>query len=105
MEYLNKIELQGIVGNARTQKIGYIEMARFSVATDYCYENKAGEKITETTWHQVVVFQNDRNPDLSIITKGARVSVTGRLRNNKYTDRDGNERTSIEILANQVTIL
>ena len=49
MEQLNRIELRGIVGNARIQNIGDTEMARFSVATDHAFKNRSGEAVIETT--------------------------------------------------------
>ena len=45
MEQLNRIELRGIVGNARIQNIGDTEMARFSVATDHAFKNRSGEAV------------------------------------------------------------
>ena len=99
MEQLNSVILRGIIGNARIQNIGDTEMARFSVATDHAYKNRSGEAVIETTWHQVTAFKNDKMPDLSSLVKGAGVEVKGRLRNNRYTDSNGVERTMTEILA------
>ena len=86
MEQLNSVILRGIIGNARIQNIGDTEMARFSVATDHA-------------------FKNDKMPDFSTLVKGAGVEVKGRLRNNRYTDSNGVERTMTEILASQVSVL
>jgi len=44
-------------------------------------------------------------PDFSTLVKGAGVEVKGRLRNNRYTDSNGVERTMTEILASQVSVL
>ena len=103
MEQLNQVIIRGIIGNARIQKIGDTEMVRFSVATDYAFRNRSGEAVIETTWHLVTAFKGDRMPDFSTLTKGAGVEVKGRLRNNRYTDSNGVERTTTEILANQIT--
>lgn len=105
MEQLNKVELRGIVGNARVQSIGDTEMVRFSVATDYAFSDKAGNNIIETTWHQVTAFKGDRMPDFSKLARGAKVEVEGRLRNNKYMAPDGEERTSVDILASRINLL
>lgn len=105
MEQLNKVELRGIVGNARVQDIGNSQMIRFSVATDHFFRDKNGGIVAETTWHQVVAFKNDSMPDLSAIVRGTGVEVVGRLRNNRFADSNGNERTVTEILASSISIV
>lgn len=102
MEQLNKVELRGVIGNIRVQNIGDTQMARFSVATDYAFKNRRGAAIIETTWHAVIAFQSDKMCDLSELQRGSRVYVLGRLRNNRFTDWNGVERTVTEILANEV---
>ena len=87
------------------QNIGDTEMARFSVATDHAFKNRSGEAVIETTWHQVTAFKSDRMPDFSALVKGAGVEVKGRLRNNRFTDSNGVERTVTEILASQVSVI
>ena len=105
MEQLNSVTLRGIIGNARIQNIGDTQMARFSVATDHAYKNRSGEHVVEVTWHQITAFKNDKMPDFSTLVNGAGVEVKGRLRNNRYTDSNGVERTMTEILASQVSVL
>ena len=105
MEQLNSVTLRGIIGNARIQTIGDTEMARFSVATDHAFKNRSGEAVIETTGHQVTAFKNDRMPDFTALVRGAGVEVKGRLRNNRYTDSNGVERSITEILASQVSVI
>ena len=105
MEQLNSVTLRGIIGNARIQNIGDTEMARFSVATDHAFKNRSGEAVIETTWHQVTAFKSDKMPDFSTLVRGAGVEVKGRLRNNRYTDSNGVERSVTEILASQVSVI
>ena len=105
MEQLNQVIIRGIIGNARVQNIGDTEMARFSVATDYIFKNRAGEQVCETTWHQVVAFKNNRMPDFSGLVRGAGVEVSGRLRNNRYTDANGVDRATTEVLAKDIKLV
>lgn len=105
MEQFNKVHIRGIVGNARIQVFGDTELARFSVATDRVFKNRSGEAVVETTWHSVTAFKNDRLPDFAGLVKGARVEVKGRLHNNRYTDQEGIERSTVEILANEITFV
>lgn len=105
MEQLNSVQLRGIVGNARIQDIGETQMIRFSVATDHAYKTSGGDMVVETTWHLVVAFKNDNMPDFSTIVRGVGVEVKGRLRNKRYTDANGIERTTTEILANSISLV
>ena len=78
---------------------------RPAIRTDHIFKNRSGEAVCETTWHQVTAFKNDKMPDFSTLVKGAGVEVRGRLRNNRYTDSNGVERTMTEILASQVNVI
>lgn len=98
---LNRIELRGVVGNARTTKVGDSEITRFSVATDYFFKNKSGEAVVETTWHSVSAWDKG----LSELKRGDKVEVVGRIRNTRYTDSEGMERTSTEVIASEVKVL
>ena len=49
MEQINRIELIGIIGNARIQTIGNTKAARLSIATNYAYRSQSGEAVIETT--------------------------------------------------------
>ena len=105
MEMLNQVHVRGIVGNARVQKIGDTELVRFSVATDHAYTNRHGEKVVEVTWFNCVAFQSVKMPDFTTIVRGAGVEVKGRLRNYRFTDANGAERTMMEVLASEITVL
>ena len=104
MEQLNKVQLRGIVGNATIRNIGETQMIRFSVATDHAYNSNGDDMVVETTWHQVTAFKNDKMPDFSAIVRGVGVEVNGRLRNQRYTDSNGIERTTTEIFANNISL-
>ena len=98
---LNRIELRGVVGSARTMKVSESEVTRFSVATDYFFKNKEGEAVVETTWHSVMAWDKG----LSELKRGDKVEVVGRIRNTRYTDSEGMERTSTEVVASEVKVL
>ena len=105
MEQLNKIEIQGIVGNVRIQDVADSKVANFSVATNYAYKSKDGGIIIETTWHNVVAWEGDSIHGIDQLKKGSSVRVCGRLRNRKYLASDGSERTTCDILAGSLKIL
>lgn len=104
MEQLNKVELRGIVGNARTQNVGGQSVTRFSVATDYMYKATDGTPVVETTWHNCTAW-SDKCPSATELKRSDGVHLTGRLRMNRFVGTDGTERTSTEIFVNSLEIL
>ena len=102
MEQLNRVELRGIVGNIRILQVNNKRVARISVATDYFNENRQGEKVCETTWHNVIIWEEKSSVALDEIQRGDGVYIQGRLRNTRYTDAHGVERTIVEIIGNKL---
>lgn len=104
MEHINRIEIAGQVGSARTSEIGGRTLIRLSVATNYIYNGHDGMVIVETTWHNVSYWLPE-GEDASTYTKGAHIRITGRLRNQRYTASDGTERSTCEIVANTLELI
>ena len=104
MEHINRIEIQGLVGNVRTNEHNGTKVANFSVATDILYKTRDGA-VSETTWHNVVAWEGKDMPDVHRICKGMPVNVIGRVRTSKSTGIDGSERIFHEVLASKVRIL
>lgn len=102
MEQLNRVQLRGIIGTVRTTNISGSLCARFSVATNYAYKAKDGTAVIETTWHNVSAFSSDKSCDLSSLSKGDKVEVTGRITNQRYVGEDGVDRTCCEVRASSV---
>ena len=102
-EFLNRIEIQGIVGAVYLNKVGNTSVLRFSVLTEHTYKGNDGSVIVDSTWHNVTCWQGDGLRDPSSINKGDAVNVKGRLRTYRFADSDGNERVAQEIFANSVT--
>ena len=102
MEQLNRIELRGYVGSARTTNIGGKAMTRLSVATSCAYKSNDGSVMIETTWHNVVAWESDTTKECLDIQKGDTVFVCGRIKTSNYTCSDGMTRTSTEVVANEV---
>lgn len=74
----------------------------FSVATKHRYKDAAGEWKDNTTWHNVVLWGNEKlGPYL---TKGKSVTVKGRIDNRSYDDRDGQKKYISEIVADDVVL-
>jgi len=105
MEFLNQIELRGIVGNVRINKVYNTKCANISLLTEYSYHSKDGGLVIDTVWHNVTAFESEKCKDLESITKGSKLFVKGRVKYRRYIGSDGNERTICEINAQEIQIL
>ena len=103
----NKVQLIGNLGNA--PEIKSIEsgkkMARFSIATNENYRNAKGEKVTETTWHNLVAWGKVAELAEKFLQKGTEVVIEGKLINRSYTDKDGNKKYISEVQVNELLLL
>jgi single-strand DNA-binding protein len=100
MSSLNRVMLIGSLGRdpeIRTLNSGE-RVANFSVATSERWK-KDGEQKEKTEWHNVVVF-NDGLATIceKYLKKGSKVYIEGAIQTRKWTDKDGNERYSTEIV-------
>lgn len=102
MEHINRIELQGRIGTVRTNVVNGSKVANFSLATEYLYKSRDAGAVSETTWHNVVVWENRDMPDIDRIKVGMPVYVAGRLRASRYTAADGKEKTFYEVMAQKM---
>ena len=102
MASLNKVQIIGRLGRdpeARATQSG-LTVSNFSVATTY--KSKQGE---ETEWFKVTFFDRLAEVCNQYLAKGSLVYVEGRLRTNKYTDRDGIERYQTEVVGERMQML
>jgi len=103
----NKVQLIGNLGNA--PEIKSIEsgkkMARFSIATNENYRNAKGEKVTETTWHNLVAWGKVADLAEKFLQKGTEVVIEGKLINRSYTDKDGIKKYISEVQVNELLLL
>ena len=84
----------------------------FNVATDRVYNDRSGQKVSETTWFRVSVFGKSAENANQFLSKGKMVLVEGRLRvdpksggPSTYTRQDGTVGASFELIANTVRFL
>ena len=94
MEFLNKIEIAGVVGRANLTPCGPTTVCNFSVMTEYCYKGNDGGVVVDTLWLSVTACgPKPQWPDLSQIQKGSKVHIIGRFRAKRYVDNSGCDRT------------
>ena len=103
----NKVQLIGNLGNAPEVKNteNGKKLARFSMATNESYRGRTGEKITETTWHNIVAWGKVADIAEKFLTKGKEVAIEGKLINRSYTDKDGIKRYITEIQVNELLLI
>lgn len=109
MGSVNKVILLGNLGKDPEIKNleGGVKVASFSIATTEQFRDKSsGEKREQTEWHNIVAWRNlADNVEKSELRKGDRVYIEGKIRTRKWTDKDNNPRTTMEIVADTFTIL
>ncbi len=104
---VNKVILIGNLGS--DPEVRYLDggsvVARFNIATSETYTNKSGEKIEQTEWHRIELWNALAKVAEKYLRKGNQVYVEGKIRTENWTDKEGQARTSISILANTMTML
>jgi single-strand DNA-binding protein len=108
MASVNKVILVGNCG--RDPEIRYLPsgqaVANVSIATSSRRKDKnTGESIEDTQWHRVTFY--DRLAEIAgeYVKKGQPVYVEGRLKYGKYTDKDGIEKNTVDIIATEMQLL
>jgi len=104
---LNKIMLIGNLGRDPDLQVTSdgTPYTRFSLAVNRTYKAQTGEKKEETEWFQIVAWRQLAENCERYLHKGSKVYVEGRLTQRKYTDKNGIERTAVEVNATDVQFL
>ncbi len=105
---VNKVILVGNLGNdpeTRTLNNGG-SVTTISVATSESWRDKqTGENVERTEWHRVKFFNRLAEIAAEYLRKGSQVYIEGSIRTDKYTDKEGIERYSTDIIANEMQML
>lgn len=107
MAGVNKVILVGFLGQdptVRYTKAGQA-VASFSIATTEKYTKKDGEKVEQTEWHRIVAWGKLGEICGEYLNKGSQVYIEGKLQTRDWDDKDGNKRSTTEIVANIMTML
>lgn len=104
---VNKVILVGNLG--KDPELRYTPsgaaVANFSIATTENYKDRDGNKQTKTEWHNIVVWRQLAEVCGKYLHKGKQVYIEGKLQTRKWQDRDGNERYTTEVVADQMQML
>lgn len=105
MAYLNRIEIIGNIGNdAEVKTVGDVSVVTFSVACTDKYKDAQGQMQQQTTWFSCDLWRRQTGI-AQYLKKGTQVWIAGRMRCDKYTDRQGVERTSWSIRVESIELL
>jgi single-strand DNA-binding protein len=104
---MNKIMLIGNLG--RDPEMNYTPdgtaVAKFSLAVSRTTKSAAGERLQETEWFNIVAWRQLAETCSTYLKKGQKVFIEGRLATRKYTDKNGIERTAIDVIASEMEFL
>ncbi len=103
----NKVQLIGNLG--QEPEIVNLEsgkkLAKFSIATNDYYYNKAGDKITDTQWHNIVAWGKTADIIEKYVNKGQEIALEGKLTSRSYEDPEGKKRYITEVVCNELLML
>lgn len=104
---VNKVILIGNLGS--DPEVRYLEsgsaVAKFNIATTETYTNKNGERVDNTEWHRIELWEGLAKVAEKYLKKGNQVYIEGRIRTDTWTDKEGQQRTGVTIRANSMTLL
>ena len=107
MASVNKVILLGNLGRDPETRYttGGDAVTNLSIATSEQWKDKSGEKQERTEWHRVVLFGRQAEIAGEYLKKGRSVYIEGRLQTRKYTDKDGVEKYSTEVVADRMQLI
>ena len=107
MAGVNKVILVGNLG--KDPEVRYLDngvaVANFSLATTENYKNKEGERVSQTEWHNIVLWRGLAEVAEKWLKKGSSIYIEGKIKTRKWEDKEGNSRYTTEILVDNMTML
>jgi single-strand DNA-binding protein len=104
---VNKVILVGRLGKdpeTRYTSSGQA-VCNFSMATDETYKDRAGERQKRTEWHRIVVWGKQAEIAQQYLRRGSLLYLEGRIQTRQWDDREGQKRTTTEIVATNFRML
>src|SRR4051794_31863110 len=107
MRSLNKVMLIGNV--TRDPELRYMPsgtpQCTFTLATNRSWTTDSGEKKEDSEFHRIVAWQKLAELCDKLLTKGRKIYVEGRLSSRTWTGKDGQERTTTEVIIDDMVLL
>ena len=76
------------------------KLAKIAIATNEIYKNDKGEKVTDTQWHNLILWGTQAKIAEQILRKGDEIAIEGKLASRSYVDKDGVKRYVTEVVVN-----
>lgn len=107
MASVNKAIILGNLGRDPEVKYttGGDPVCNLSIATSEQWKDKSGDKQERTEWHRVTLFGKTAEIAGEYLRKGSTVYIEGRIQTRKYTDKDGVEKYSTEIVGDRMQMV
>jgi single-strand DNA-binding protein len=107
MKSLNQVQLIGHLGaDPEHQENNGIAVCKFSVATaDEWLDKLTAERLSRSEWHRIVCFNKLAGIVNQYLKKGMRVYISGKLKTNKWQDKNNESRFTTEIVADELIML
>ena len=104
---VNRVQLIGSLGqDPEIRKLDNGKsLAKISMATNETYRNAQGEKVTDTTWHNVVAWGKTADILEKYVRKGDKIGIEGKLTTRNWEDKEGHKHYITEVVANEVLLL
>ena len=107
MSGVNKVILVGNLG--KDPEVRYLDsgvaVANISLATTENYKNKNGDRVSQTEWHDVVLWRGLAEVAEKYLEKGSSVYIEGKIRTSKWVDKENITRYKTEIMADKMNML
>lgn len=105
---INKVILIGNLGN--DPEVKYMPngnaVANITIATSESWKDKnTGEQVDKTEWHRIIFFRKLAEIVGKYLKKGSKVYIEGKLQTRKWQDKNGNDRYTTEVVANEMQML
>lgn len=104
---VNKVILIGNLG--ADPEVKYLDgnkvVANIRLATSETYKDKEGQKITQTEWHSLELWDDLARFSEKYLKKGREIYIEGKIKTDQWQDKDGNTRYSTKIRVNTLTLL
>ena len=104
---VNKVFLLGRLG--KDPEVRYLDnnraVANFTIATNEVFIDKSGNKVEQTDWHNIEMWDALARNAEKVLKKGRTVFIEGKIKNETWTDKDGNKRSAVRIRALQFQVV
>lgn len=103
---LNRVMLIGRVGkDVEVRTVGDGKVASFTLATTEKYKDRNGQLQENTEWHNIVIWGKPAEVAEKYVQKGSQLFIEGKIKTEKYTGNDGQEKYATKVYASSMQLL